>query len=412
MNDHLSRRDFLKKTSISAAGASVMSYAPLSAALKTPKEKSKVVIATDEKCFTWPKTVDKPRIQDMIDHTVMTITGVFDKSKAYEALFPEPVTSSTKILIHYNQMKPKTTYVPVQNAIKKGLTSMLDNTFPADNIRIVDREGVANTNEKVTITSSLEFTIKDIWVECDYFINCPICWAINPDIGGITMTFKGMITSVGGPDWGKFHNYTINTDTPWMPILNSHPLFRKKQVLCIVDAITYSLKITNTGSADGATHKIIASKDMVATDYTGLQLLIEKGLPAVNITCAETILDYAANDPYNIGTNDPNNMEVINISPPWTTQIITPGDKTTDKVDINVQTNPAHTIFNQIKASGDRKIVSIYNARGKRIWSHRSSENRILWENNDSNGNKVSSGMYLYRVEIGDIITQGKILVK
>jgi hypothetical protein len=417
MKENPSRRDFIKKTSLSAAGLAAISYAPWSKALGSTQDKSTVVVCKDDKCFDWDSNPDnqeihQDRVQDMVDHTVMTLTGVSEKSKAYEALFPKPVTTSTKILIHYNTMKPKITRVSLCDAVKNGLTSMLDNSFPADNVRIVDREGAANTNEKVKITSSLEYTIKDIWVDCDYYIKCPHCWAIDNPVGGISMNLKGMITAVGGPTWMRLHSYTVSPDTPWMPIMNSHPVFRSKLALCIVNAITYSNKPANTSSADGAAHTLFASKDLVASEYMGLQLLKEKGLMQENQETANTNLGYAANEPYNLGTNDPDNMNIINISPPWNTQIITSGNKSVHTADIEVQSSLTHTQFVHTKASGIDKTIAVYSMSGKKIWAKRSTENRIVWQHNDLTGRKVSSGMYLYRVKLGDIITQGRILVK
>ncbi len=417
MKENPSRRDFLKNTSLTAAGIAAMPYTPWAKALDSTQDKSTVVVCKDEECFDWDSNPDdqvihQDRVQDMVDHTVMTLTGVSEKSKAYEALFPKPVTASTTILIHFNIMKPKITRESLCDAVKNGLTSMLDNSFPAENIRIVDREGAANTSEKVKITSSLEYTIKDIWVDCDYYIKCPHCWAIDNPVGGISMNLKGMITAVGGPDWGRLHDYTVSPDYPWMSIMNSHPVFRSKLVLCIVNAITYSNKPANTSSADGAAHTLFASKDLVASEYMALQLLKEKGLMQENQETANTNLGYAANDPYNLGTNDPNNMDVINIGPPWTTEIITSGHKTLHSVDFKVETRPTHTIFNHTKATGVNKTISLYSMSGKKIWLNNSSENSIVWQHNDLNGRKVSSGMYLYRVKSGDIITQGRILVK
>jgi len=415
MSENRSRRDFIKNTSLSAAGLAAMSYAPLSKALGSAQDKSTVVVCTDDECCDWSPqqtTIDQPRVQDMVDHTVMTLTGVSEKSKAYEALFPKPVTSSTKILIHYNVMKPKKPRESLCDAVKKGLTSMLDDSFPAENVRIVDREGAANTNETVKITPSLEYTIKDIWVDCDYYIKCPHCWAIDNPVGGISMNLKGMITALGGPSWMRLHDYTVSPDTPWMPIVNSHPVFRSKLVLCIVNAILYSNKPANSSTPDGAAHTLFASKDLVAADYMGLQLLIEKGLASQNQQTAETNLGYAANDPYNLGTNDPDNIDVINIGPPWTTEVIASGHKTLHTTDIKVETGPTHTVFNHTKATGVTKTISMYSMSGKRIWFYRGAENRIVWQHTDLNGRKVSSGMYLYRVLSGDIITQGRISVK
>lgn len=412
MKKKCNRRDFIKSSSLSAAGLSMLSYPPLAKAISPSRDKSTVVVCKDEECIEWPsQNIDQDRVQDMVDHTIMTLMGESDRSKAYEKLFPQKPTTSTKVLIHYNTMKPRNTRQAVTGALKKGLGSMLGNTFPEENVRIIDREGSANTSEKVKITPSLQYTIKDLWVEYDYFINCPHCWAMTSSLGGVTMNLKGMITSVGGQRLDRFHSHTVS-DTPWMPILNSHPVFRNKQILCLINAITYSIKTANSGVPDAATYTLFGSKDMVASEYMGLQLLKEKNLPQSNQNTANRVLELAAGEPYNLGTNDPNNMNIVNISPPWNTQIITSGHKTAHTPQIRVERSAVATKFVHLKANNSNKTIVVYSVRGRKIWAKQSSENMLVWNNCDNRGSRVTSGMYIYEIRIGDVFERGTVSVK
>ena len=102
MDKKVSRRDFIKSTSISAAGVSAMSLVPLSSGFAhSNQDKSRVVIATDEKCYVNGK-VEQNLVQDMVDYSIMTLTGKKKKVEAYESLFPDGLTKDTKIIIKYN----------------------------------------------------------------------------------------------------------------------------------------------------------------------------------------------------------------------------------------------------------------------------------------------------------------------
>ena len=98
----ISRRDFIKTTSISAAGASMMSLAQWSSAFGFKNSRSsRVVIARDESCYG--TSVEAAKVQDMVDYAIKWLTGIADKVAAYEALFTDGnLSTSSKILIKYN----------------------------------------------------------------------------------------------------------------------------------------------------------------------------------------------------------------------------------------------------------------------------------------------------------------------
>jgi hypothetical protein len=105
-------------------------------------------------------------------------------------------------------------------------------------------------------------------------------------------------------------------------------------------------------------------------------------------------------------------MEIINISPPWNTEIITNGNHSLLKASIEVKSAPNHTVFTHKKATGVTKTIAVYTMNGKQIWSQRSAASRIVWNHIDLHGSKVSSGMYLYQLRAGDITARGTVAVK
>jgi hypothetical protein len=401
----ITRRDFIKKTSLSAAGISVLSIAPWASA----QAKSRVVIARDTTCGT--TTADAAKVQEMVDQAIMALTGIQNKGLAYEALFPtNGVTTSTKIVIKINQAKRNTissSYDAVTAALTKGLGYMLGGTFPTANVTIVGTDSGAASATTFQVGATM-YTVRNTWVNCNYFINCPPCYAIDAGCGA-AMSLKNMITSFSSPTIGSMHSTFTNATTPSLAILNSQPLFKQKQVLTLMNAII----ISPTGTSTAAGYSVIASKDMVAVDYQGIQMLIAgTGFSAANQTAALKVCELAAGAPYSIGTNLPDNMEVLRISPPYATQIISSGSPLSSNPEIITRTEGNRTVFEY--KYGQRKNVglAVYDMSGRQVCSRKESGTSIVWAHNDLNGSRVSAGAYLYTLKIGDIYARGTVVVK
>ena len=404
----ISRRDFIKTTSISAAGATMLSLSPLSSAMGSNKNRaSRVVIAKDEQCIG-----DQALVQDMVDHAIMSLTGETDKATAYEALFDANLTTSSNILIKYNNSRTDRANL-VLKALVNGLTSMFNGTFPAIPDSQLIGQFVGSASNLTFETQNTTYAIRDIWVDCDYFINMPSCWAMSaPTYSGVTMSLKAMFPVVSGTLSRMHSNFTNETDPPLSVLCSQiRDLLGDKQVLVLLDGTTVSPTGNNNSTVDA--YSVVASKDMVANDYHGIQILKEAGgFSSGDETQALKVLELAAKDPYNLGTDNPNEMEVIRIGPPWNTEIISSGKISKKARTVTVKTHPAQTIFDYSRESGSHANLALYDLKGQQIWSHRSSENRIIWNNKDTHGNKVSSGMYLFQLRVGDIIAQGKLAVK
>jgi len=402
MGENVSRRDFLKTTSISAAGVTALSFKPLSASFSPTQDESRIIIATDDECLVG-STINEAKVQDMVDYSIMTLTKIADKPKAYEALFPDGVTTDTTILIKYNNAKTNSSksQKAVRDALLNGLTSMIGGTFPSDNITEMGKQTGSSTSETFDVGTK-SFSIAKPWVDCDYFINLPSAWNIS--YTGITMALKGMMPSVSGSQSG-FHNYFTSESDPGLSILNSQPSLKNKQVLVLLDAIS----ICPSGNTVKAAYKIVASKDMVAADYQGMLIMKEDGLSSSDETTAKKVCELAALPDYGLGTDDPSEMEIVNIGPPWTTEIFSSGNVKVKAKDFQVKTQSKRTVFS---SPGGQATIAIFDTQGRRVWADKSSENRIVWNNINLHGHKVSSGMYLYQLKVGKVIAQGKIAVK
>ncbi len=404
--DKITRRDFIKKTSLSAAGISVLSINSWALAQAA---KSRVVIATDATCGT--TTADTTKVQDMVDQSIMALTGIQDKGLAYEALFPaNGVTATTKIVIKINQ--PKHDASPsannaVTSALTKGLGYMLGGTFPTANVTIVGNDtGAASTTTFQVGTTT--YTFRNTWVNCDYFINCPACYAVNTGCG-VTMALKNLINSFSSPAVSSMHTTFTNATTPSLSILNSQPLLKQKQVLTLMNAII----ISPTGTATAAGYSVIASKDMVAVDYQGIQMLIAgTGFTAAYQTAALTVCQLAAAAPYSLGTNLPDDMEVLHISPPYTTQVISTGSPLASTPELHTRTEGGRTVFDFKYGQSKTAILVIHDMLGRRVYSGQGNAARIVWEHVGTNGGRVPAGTYVYSLRIGEVVCRGMVEVR
>jgi len=401
----MKRRTFLKTSAIAGAA---LSLGPIGRGTAFGQQaKSRVVIATDPQCFVNNATV-ATRVQDMVDHMVMSITGQSAKAAAYEALFPKPVTSSTKILIKYNESSGgySLSMTAVQKALTSGLTSMLNGTFPSKNISAYGNNGQgAGSSFSVASTT---YQIVSAIANCDYFINLAVCWAVGSNTAGVTLTLKNMMGALNGTLSAGIHSNFLSSSAPSLSIVNSQPMFKAKQVLAVIDAISICSHNGPFTPADGAAYSIIASKDMVAADYQGFLVLKNKGLTSDRIAVATTILNSAAIPSYGLGTNNPNNMDVVSISPPWNTTVVRSGagaerlglSSTVEKID-----GGRRVVFKLQNGSSGPVELSMYAPNGGTIWSG----NVLEWDGKTLAGLKVPPGDYMYCIRAGRDVVRGKV---
>lgn len=403
----MKRRDFLKTAAL--AGTAV-SMGPLFKGVSFAQTaKSKVVIANDPLCLV-NNVANATRIQDMVDHVIMALTGITDKGLAYEAIFPKAVTTATKIVL-YNatQAVSHPSLSVVCNALKTGLTSMLGGTFPAANVTTFSGGGTpAAANPQFTVGTTV-YRIQDAIVNCDYFINVPVCWATTAALTGVTVSLKHMMGSVGVGTLSNFHNYFTSTTSPCLSILSSQPTYKNKQALVLMDGIAIRSDSGPGGSANKTAFSIVASKDMVAVDYQGMLILKANGLTSDRETTARTTFTLAAQAPYSLGTNDPNNMDIVNIAP-WTTSVTSggySGEKLGLKVSIGHRSGLPHVVFGLDSKAIGPVGLSIFSIDGSKIWL----TNSLQWNGETFGSAQTGRGTYLYSIKAGRELLRGQIFI-
>ncbi len=416
MASDISRRDFIKTTSAAATGVGAAAVSPIASPRAKEQDNQRVVIAKDTECITDSSgNVDEERIQDMVDHAIIALTGINNTSKAYENLFSEPVTSSTTIAIKKNSISGKTSksYPVVLNALKKGLAKMLDGTFPEDNVIITTgKDGTTSpTNPSFYIDDKYEYIIKDIWVQSDWIIDVPVCWANNTRFG-VTLSLKNMMSALGGSD---LSNICERSENPKVSIivLNSQPTFKEKRILTLIDAVMGRSASGPGGSCDYKAHSVIASRDTLAADYCGIQILSNFELSTSLKNIGLETLEIAANDPYNIGTADPDLMDIVEVEAPWDpTGIKSGGTKQKSAPGVTTKTSGSQVAFTLRNVKGTPVELSLFDLQGREIWTFNGAyANTIVWQGRDQKGNVVSNGSYVYRLKSGGQEVSGLIKI-
>jgi len=161
------------------------------------------------------------------------------------------------------------------------------------------------------------------------------------------------------------------------------------------------------GSPQATTKSLIFSTDPVAHDYTGLQMLKDFGCS----TIYKSDHIYTAADQYNLGTYDPNNIDLISVENP-STQV--ENFQTNNK-----QPNDFHLFQNYPNPFNGQTTISyqlnkpapvnfsIYNVNGtliRRLVNKKQDSGyyQIFLDGLSDNGKDNSSGTYIGFLQIGE----------
>jgi uncharacterized protein (DUF362 family) len=148
---------------------------------------------------------------------------------------------------------------------------------------------------------------------CDVVINVPVLK--DHGITGVTMAMKNMFGAIHNPN--KYH---LNVGDPYVPDVYMLKPIREKVVLTICDAIQAQYE----GGPSYMPHwtwpykGLIVGVDPVALDFTGWQILDKKrkevGMPVLGeVGRQPTYIATAADSNHNLGTNDPNRIELLEV---------------------------------------------------------------------------------------------------
>jgi len=352
VTDKCSRREFLAK--LTRSGLALTLTPALHALVNRPTPAfaqsgtSTVVRVTDSAATSGFTTINSSVVQTMIDAGIKQLTSQASVGDAWKALFPG-ITSSSTIGIKINCIYATglSSHSQVVDAIINGLQAMdVDGSpFPLNNIIVWDRTDGELTTAGYTINTSasgvryfgtnhfgvgydsaatatvdgntIHFS-KILSNFCDYLINVPI--VKNHSGAGVTFSMKNYYGAINLP--GLLHSNYCN---PAIAELNNVPLVSSKTKIVVCDAL-YGLY--QGGPSSGWTgyaftpNAIYLSTDRVAIDYQLLQLINQEraahSLPSLTSMAAHI---QTAND-LGVGTNDPNQITVIDITNPSQSRVI------------------------------------------------------------------------------------------
>ncbi len=414
---NIDRRSFLKIVSLT--GITGLIYPRKLLASLVGEELSRVIIVEDGTA-TDGSSINEDTVQIMMDTGVKALTYQCNVGEAWKMLFPG-ITSSSVIAIKVNCINSSCpTHPEVTNTVVNGLKQMVVDSAPFEenNIIIFDRSSGELQASGYTINASgtgvrcygtshfpnnyseesydvhgVSLNLSKIVTElADYLIDISVMK--NHDNPGVTLCLKNNLGTCNSPS--SLHPTNCN---PYIPALNALPPITNKQCVNICDALFGIYTGGPGGYPQFAANTIIISQDVVAADYWGRQILEDNGCTTISNAYH---IDTAAQDPYNLGTNDPSQMEVINIIDP-ATGIDSPENIIPQDGVLLQQNRPnpfsSSTQIRFYLAKPERIEMTIYDVAGRRVrklinetlgsgWRH------VQWDGYNNSGRHVSSGIY------------------
>jgi len=416
---HPNRREFLKRTAMGTAGFALASSFPgFSGSTWGDEKTSRVVIVTDENASSG-LTIMSDVIQVMMDRGIMEFTDQPGVGEAWRSLFPS-ITSSSKIGIKVNCLNHSLFSHPeVVEVIIEGLAQMEVNgsQFVKNNIIVWDRNDYDLTSSgyslytgndperwrcfgtlpgigydsanQLNVNSRTCNPSKILTQHLDYLINLSVLK--NHTISGVTFSLKNHYGSVHNPS--SLHGSNCNL---YIPALNRQlrDQLSVQHVVNICDAIFGIYHGGPTGNPQFAYNGFLISQDPVALDYQAMQILDDNGCNTLHMA---THIATAAYSPYELGTNDPAQMDFRHIVDPST------GVSEEQRVSSRPEEftlgaaypNPfnARTVIPYHIGGGSSQPVSleIYNVRGQRVRNlfrgvREPGEYRVIWDARGEDG--------------------------
>jgi hypothetical protein len=240
-------------------------------------------------------------------------------------------------------------------------------------------------------------------IQANYLINIAVLK--QHSMSGVSLCLKNHYGTCNDPN--SLHNTDCN---PYIAALNALTSIKSKQKVNIIDGL-FGIR---SGGPDGlpqfTANKIIICTDIVAADYCGRELLKANGSTSTgNSYHIET-----AATTYALGTNDPANMDIINITNPSGVDGSQNGDNIPreTKLEQNYPNpfNPSTSIQYHVAKPG-QIALKIYDVSGKEITTLTNGFHQAGIYYAKFNGHNLSSGTYIYRLQTADAVLSRKMVL-
>jgi len=414
----IDRRTFLQIISFTGISGLIYPRSVLSSLI--PNALSRVVVIEDNMA-TSGNEINSDTVQIMMDSGIKSMAQEEQIGNAWRTLLPN-ISPDNTVAIKVNCINSSlSTHPEVTQAVVQGLKQMsFDGTFfPDINIIIYDRTNGELTRAGYTLNTSdsgvrcfgtnasgigYDTTTFDVYGSSqrlskiisqisNYLINISVLK--NHGTSGVTLCLKNHYGTCNSP--GSLHG---NYGDPYIPALNALEPIQSKQMVNICDAL-YGIKSGGpSGSPQFIANKIIISKDIVALDSLGRQILVDNGCTTI---ARATHIDTACTE-YGLGTNDPEQMDIVNIINP--TSGIKPIDHKVNNPKEYVlrqnYPNPFnnHTQIRFYLGTAGTVELMIYSDTGRRIRTLisrplNSGWHQVTWDGRNDWNKQVSSGLYI-----------------
>ena len=318
------RREFLKKC---AAGAVLAGGTHSLSPFFSAREKTKVVISRDPLLRAAGSSLDSGRLLKMLDHAMQALYATDSPLEAWKkAVRPGDVVglkvnglagrgiSTNVVLVQVLCERLQDAGIPQKDII---IWDRLNADLESAGFRIATRQDrlrcfgndTLGYEEDLSIYGSVGSCLsKTLTQVCDAVINLPVLK--DHSIAGVTLALKNMFGAIHNPN--KYH---LTVGDPYVADVNMLPPVRQKVRLHICDATTaqYEGGPSFMPQWTWPYNGLLISRDPVALDYTGWQILeqkrAEKGLKSLRaLNRAPDYIATAADANHRLGTNDPSQI--------------------------------------------------------------------------------------------------------
>jgi uncharacterized protein (DUF362 family) len=329
----MQRRDFLKSGFIFSSALLTSRSIPLACTTSNslPQTKSRIIIAQDEYLQMKHKAINTDRLAKLLDNAMQGLFACDSELESWEKVVkPGDIVglkvnclsghgSTHAILVDIICERLQQAGIGKKNIIiwDRLNSDLEDGGFQIKyqgDIRCFGNDAVGfeeNLQMNGSIASLLSKTLTRM---CDVVINLPVLK--DHGIAGVTIAMKNLFGAIHNPN--KYH---LHVGDPYIPDVYMLPQIRKKVRLTICDGITAQYE----GGPSFMPHwtwpfnGLIVGLDPVALDYTGWQIIerkrAEMGKKSLKEVGREpTYIATAADVKHQLGTNDPNKIELIQIN--------------------------------------------------------------------------------------------------
>jgi uncharacterized protein (DUF362 family) len=330
----ITRRLFLKRAISGIGGVTLASTFGTNISLAQPDaDMSRIVVVKHTEATDGVRNINAASVQVMMDESIKQLTGEATVGDAWVSLLPDfKEDHIVAIKVNgVNSMLP--THPVVVDAIVTGLTAA---GVPENNIIVYDivkwcllqsgyKYNMTDVGVRYLATAKANYVDEDGWgadrdkpvdilgrkiflstilTRCDHLINVPVLKAHA--IAVFTLSLKNHFGSLGS-DPVLLHN-NINLA---IPTLNNQEAIKSKTRLIVIDAL-FGCWRGEISAADFVGNSLIVSRDPVAADYIGGEMINEE---RVRLNLRPVSMNFMLNNAaeMGLGTNDPENMELIRL---------------------------------------------------------------------------------------------------